>query len=102
MRGGAGSSQTEQPWRDSAVPGKTSKDKGQAILRDGRRAHTQFSDRNFTYIPAAAKPAGEFASSRIKLHGEKEAPCLCWTQESRRAARRLMANISNDQASVNI
>lgn len=42
------SSQTEQSWRDSAVPGKTSKDKGQAILRDNRRVHTQFSDRNFT------------------------------------------------------
>lgn len=48
MRGGTGSPQTEQPWIDSAVPGKTSKDKGQAILQDGRGAYTPFSDRNFT------------------------------------------------------
>lgn len=29
MREGTASSQTEQPWTDRAVPGKTSKDKGQ-------------------------------------------------------------------------
>lgn len=48
MRGGTASSQTEQPWTDRAVPGKTSKDKGQASLQDSSRAPAQFSARDFT------------------------------------------------------
>ena len=102
MRVRTASFPTEQPWTDRAVLGKTSKDKGQASLRDSSRAPAQFQ--SGTLQPAVAKRVGEFTLSRIKLFGVKGAPCLClcWNRESRRAARRLMTNIANYQTLINI
>lgn len=103
MRGGPASSQPEQPWTAGAVPRETSEDKGQANLRDsGGAPSTLLSPGLYSRLGRSLWVSGSLSGT--KFHGVKGAPCLrlCWTRESRRAARRLTAKISNDQASDNI